>query len=211
MLRKYFLFPVVLAIACMLGGANQAMAQRYRGYGRAGVSRSYGWGGGGYYSGWRSPYYRNYYGSYNRPYYNTYRPNYYGSGYYPYYSGYTTYPYYNSYSSYYPYYNSYPSYAPLTTYVDPYTANNTTTVVSNNRASVEVTVPVANAQVWFDNSLTTQTGTDRWFQTPPLSSASTYHLRARWQQNGRTITQDKNVTVAPNQTAVVHFEANGTY
>jgi len=218
MLRKYFLFPVVLAIVCMLGSANNAIAQRYRGRGNAAVNQNYGWRG-GYSGGYRSPYYSNYNRSYYRPYYNTYRPYYYNSWYrpyyygtgYPYYSGYNTYPYYNSYSSYYPYYNSYPSYSPLTTYVDPYTAGNTTTVVSDNRASVEVTVPVPNAQVWFDNSLTTQTGTERSFQTPPLSGATTYHLRARWQQDGRTIVQDKNVTVTPNQTSVVHFTANDTY
>jgi uncharacterized protein (TIGR03000 family) len=65
----------------------------------------------------------------------------------------------------------------------------------DNRAHIRVLLPAADAQVWLDGKLMTETGTERRFVTPVLDSKSTYtyRVRARWrgpngmQEDTRTI------------------------
>jgi uncharacterized protein (TIGR03000 family) len=82
----------------------------------------------------------------------------------------------------------------------------TTPAAPDNRAHVTVRVP-AGAQVWFDDRATTQTGTFRQYQSPPLTPGEhyTYEVRARWQQDGREVTQSKNVSVTAGSYADVNF------
>jgi uncharacterized protein (TIGR03000 family) len=72
-------------------------------------------------------------------------------------------------------------------------------------ARVEVILSDPHARVWFDGALTRETGTDRLFSTPPLTSSGTYRIRAAWMDAGREVIQEKVVNVDPNQTTIVDF------
>jgi uncharacterized protein (TIGR03000 family) len=150
----------------------------------------------------------------------------YGSwGYYPYYDGY-----YNDF--YYPYvwlgsggdpgYDDYPyygdqslssrdSYAPFTppagsslSFYPPPAA----TQQPNTDAHVSVDVP-ADAQVWFDGQPTRSTGPTRLFHSPPLTPGKNYRyeIRARWNENGREVTQTQQVEVTAGARVTVDFPA----
>ncbi len=72
-------------------------------------------------------------------------------------------------------------------------------------ANIEVILPDPQARVWFDGTLTRETGTDRQFTTPSLTTSGTYRIRASWTEAGREVIQEKVVNVTPNQTTVVDF------
>jgi uncharacterized protein (TIGR03000 family) len=155
-----------------------------------GTSRAnfFGWGGYGY----------------GYPYYSYY-PGYYGGWGYPYYS-YYSYPSYWSYPSYY----SYPAYTvvPQTTgyqsfYYAPEAAANQQ---QDRRVRVEVLAP-QDAEVWFDNFKTQQTGTTRLFQSPPVEPNYdyTYDIRAKWMDNGRPVERTRKVTARAGQQVKVDF------
>ena len=130
------------------------------GYHAGAYHGGYHYGDGRYYGGYRYPYARPYYGSY---------------GYYPY------------------LYNAYPSYdygaAPLyygdATYGTPSSGTYQAfypppevTIPSDTSAHVTVTVP-EGAEIWFDDTATTSTGTVRQFNSPPLTSGNhSYQIRA---------------------------------
>jgi len=213
MFNRFFLVGALLSIAGLFLGENDAQAQRggggyrgggggYRGgsfggygggYGRGGYGLGgyglggYGLGGyglGGYHGGWYSPY-RYGYGSG------------YGSGY-----GYGSYYGDSGYSSY-PSYSYAPDYYPSTSfYYDP--ALQTT---NDGSARIRVILPDSSARVMFDGHATQQVGTDRIFQTPPLSRDATnsYRIRATWMQNGREMSRERVVNVTPGQMSVVDF------
>src|SRR5581483_7157551 len=126
------------------------------------------------------------------PYYGGYYGRGYGYGYSPYYSGYDYgySPYYSDSTS---YYYSPPAYS--------YSSPNTTTAEfgeeqearNANVANIRVHVP-ANAELWFEDSRTNQTGSDRTFVSPPLdpNRTFTYTLRAKWRDaNGRDMDQTR--------------------
>ncbi len=75
-----------------------------------------------------------------------------------------------------------------------------------NRAYIRVHVP-ADAQVYFENTATTQSGPDRLFSTPPLDPNQnySYQISARWMQNGREVRQDRTVQLTPGHTVDVNF------
>jgi len=66
-----------------------------------------------------------------------------------------------------------------------------------------MTVP-ADAEVWFDGTKTTTAGPVREYQSPPQTPGQqyTYEVKARWQENGREVTQTQQVDVS----AGGHFE-----
>lgn len=172
MLRKLFLIPAVLSLACLLATANFAEAQRRGGGGYRGGGYRGGYGGGvGVYigPGWG-------YGGYYRPYYA---------------GGYVT----PSYSYY---------YDPGVTYVQPGTY---VAPAPMDYANIRVNLPDAAARVWFDGNATQQTGTNRLFSTPTLTqgATATYTIRAAWMQQGREVTQERQVSVGPGQTFTVDF------
>jgi uncharacterized protein (TIGR03000 family) len=148
-----------------------------------------------------------------------YHPGY-NYGYYPFYPSYGYYPPYSFYPSYdlgygsasdlgdldsyggvAPSYSSdYQTLEPLST-VSPHTAS----AQADTTAHVTVRVP-ANAQLWFEGSITTSTESVREFQSPPLSPGRyTYEIRARWTENGRDIMQTQEVAVSPGVHATVDF------
>jgi uncharacterized protein (TIGR03000 family) len=73
-------------------------------------------------------------------------------------------------------------------------------------AVVSVHVP-AEAQVWFDGSETQQAGTDRTFQSPPLTPGKTFHytVRARWTDGGKAFEQFQMVTVQAGRQSQIRF------
>jgi uncharacterized protein (TIGR03000 family) len=65
----------------------------------------------------------------------------------------------------------------------------------DNRAKITVTVP-ADAEVYFDGTETTETGSERVFTTPPLAPGTeyTYSIRAVWTKGGKPVEQTRKVT-----------------
>jgi uncharacterized protein (TIGR03000 family) len=181
-----------------------------------------GWHGG---HAWRSDGWGHYGGWYGRGYYGGFYPGWYGLGDYPYYGyGYGDY-------GYYPYgVSTYPSYGPTDSYYDvdaspvpptpgtapqygsyaPPAVDNAAPTVGN-AAHVTVRVP-ADAQLWFQNTLTRQQGTVREFQSPQLAPGKdyVYDVRARWRENGRDIDQTRHVEVHAGSQLTVDFIAPTT-
>ena len=191
-----------------------------------------GYYGHGYYGGYRG-YYRPYYGGYyGRGYYGRgygygglgllglyglgygYSPwwygggllgNYYGTGGY-----YGSSPYYST-PSYYgstPYYygdSGYYDYVPQTTpsYDDSLPAP------TSAPAHINVSVP-ADAQIWVNGQKVDSTGTTRSLTTPALSPGNqyTYDVKATWNDNGKPMTQTRQVIVTAGSDANVSFPSN---
>jgi uncharacterized protein (TIGR03000 family) len=182
-----------------------------------------GWNRGGWYGGWNRGYYPywggGWYGGSYRPYYGYSYPSYgysypsYGYSY-PYgYADYSAPNYAYSYTPGYSYstpsnpYSYAPSIAPylaeIQSYQSLYPPSSTT---GDTRAHVQVNVP-SNAQVWFEGTLTQQGGMSRTFESPELMPGRTYtyHIRARWMDNGQPRDQTRLVTVHAGQLATVDF------
>jgi uncharacterized protein (TIGR03000 family) len=77
---------------------------------------------------------------------------------------------------------------------------------SSGPAAVNVRVP-ADAQVWFDDSPTQQTGERRQYQSPPLATGKdyTYDVRARWTDGGRVVDETRHITVQANGVTTIDF------
>jgi uncharacterized protein (TIGR03000 family) len=73
-------------------------------------------------------------------------------------------------------------------------------------ARLTVKVP-ADAEVKFDGYKTTSTGPVRRFETPLLARGKpyTYEVQARWQENGRDVTQKKEVSVSAGGDIQIDF------
>jgi uncharacterized protein (TIGR03000 family) len=71
-----------------------------------------------------------------------------------------------------------------------------------------VRVPDPNAQIWFQNYLTHQTGTIRHFKSDNLTSGQTYtfHIRAVWNQNGQPIEATRDVQAVAGQHVLVNLD-----
>jgi uncharacterized protein (TIGR03000 family) len=73
-------------------------------------------------------------------------------------------------------------------------------------AFVTVRVPSADAEVWFDDHRTQQAGLERVFESPALQAGKySYHVRAKWRQNGKDMEQTRTVQVQPGQRVMVDF------
>jgi uncharacterized protein (TIGR03000 family) len=198
MLRKWFSYGgmLLLAGAAILATPGSGLAHG---------------GGGGHFGGahFGGAHFGGYHYGYPRAYY----------GYHHYH-----YPYYG-YSSYYPpYYDSYGYLGPGTGYelryyggsgdeapyysngYEAYSSPATGTDQPDNIAHVTVNVP-ADALVWFDDTLTTSTGSGREYQSPPLTPDHqyTYEVRARWDENGHEVTQTQKVKVTAGAHVRVTF------
>jgi uncharacterized protein (TIGR03000 family) len=144
--------------------------------------------------------------------FRTYRPNYgiYG---YPYYGAYGYDPYY--YDAY-PYTSVSPTYD--SDYNGPYTAampneaDNSAAAAPpsspDNTAHVTVSVP-ADARIFVDGTPMTSTGPVRQFHSPPLAPGRqyTYNFEARWNDDGREITQKQKVDVSAGAHPNVTFQS----
>jgi len=205
MFTKYILIPAVMSLAGLLMSPMDALAQHRGSHSGGHVSRGGGGhvahGGthfrGGYYGG---GYYGGGYYGYNRGWW----PGYYSSYYWPSYSPY----WYDNYTYAYPS-GSYTYSAPTTSYYyAPPTPSQSyvgAAPVAASAATIRVILPDPQAQVWFNDNATTQTGPSRLFNTPPLTSSGTYAIRASWMQGGQEMAADRTVTVSPGQSLVVDF------
>jgi len=125
-----------------------------------------------------------------------------GPGYGPYYRGYGYAP------SYYdgtPGYPNYPQPVPLVPRTQIRHSNYPAPV--QDFVNVTVLLPAADAQVWFENKLTTQRGMERLYESPPLAPnhSHTYTIKARWMENGKAVTQERQVSVQAGQDVTVNF------
>lgn len=76
------------------------------------------------------------------------------------------------------------------------------------QAVIDVRVPTAEAEVYFEGNETRQKGARRVFQSPPVEPGTTYFykVRAKWKQaDGTVADQERSVAVRANETAVVDF------
>jgi uncharacterized protein (TIGR03000 family) len=75
-----------------------------------------------------------------------------------------------------------------------------------NTASLTVRVP-ADAEIWFDDTKMTQTGTIREFVTPQLTPDKeySYMTRARWTANGKVFDQTHKISFRAGQAILVDF------
>jgi uncharacterized protein (TIGR03000 family) len=71
---------------------------------------------------------------------------------------------------------------------------------------ITVKLPQANAEVLVDGKPTTQTGTDRTFESPPLEAGTYYKytVTARWMEDGKPI--EKSQTAIGTRGGKVHLE-----
>jgi len=78
-----------------------------------------------------------------------------------------------------------------------------------NAAGFMVRVPDPNAEVWFQDHKTQQQGTVRFYESAALNpnQSYTFHLRAKWTQNGRVVDQSRDVQVRPGHGVTVNFSA----
>jgi uncharacterized protein (TIGR03000 family) len=72
--------------------------------------------------------------------------------------------------------------------------------------SIDVRVP-ANAQVFFDDEPTRQSGELRTFTTPTLSGDRSYHytVRAKWEENGKPVERKQTIEFRTGRRVVVDF------
>jgi uncharacterized protein (TIGR03000 family) len=214
-MRSFFAAAAMACGVSLFLWAAPANAQRYYGGGwRAGGVYRGGWYGGyrGYYGGYRTYGYgwRGYGAGVYGPYYG------WGYGYSPYYYGYSPYNYgYPTYASVYTRYN----YMPDLYYSTPMVAGPSSIVRqsfyaptgTSNQATVRVLLPDANAKVTFDDTATTQTGTDRVFNTPALDPAKSYSytVQATWMEGDKEVTRKKDVRIAAGANTTVDFRTPG--
>src|SRR5579883_3342705 len=76
----------------------------------------------------------------------------------------------------------------------------------DNMAHLLVIVP-ENAELWFNGTKTTQTGPQREFVSPVLTPGKhySYEIKARWQENDKTVEQVRTVHVQANDWQTVDF------
>src|SRR5262249_828522 len=87
----------------------------------------------------------------------------------------------------------------------PSTPSTNAPLKPDSAAHISIQVP-ADAEVRIDGALV-GTGAVREYETTPLKSGFTYTyvIRARWEQDGNTITQTRNVDVAAGGRVTVRF------
>jgi uncharacterized protein (TIGR03000 family) len=82
---------------------------------------------------------------------------------------------------------------------------------TGNTATVCVVVP-EGAQLWFGDQGTKQTGSVRYFESPPLTPGRKYYydVKARWRDaNGKEVTRTRQVAVRANAVVTVDFTQPG--
>lgn len=80
-----------------------------------------------------------------------------------------------------------------------------------NRAQIIIAAP-ADARIFFDDTLTTQTGTTRTFTTPPLTPGMEfgYSIKGEVVRDGHPVSEIQQVRLRAGQTVRVDFSALGT-
>jgi uncharacterized protein (TIGR03000 family) len=75
-----------------------------------------------------------------------------------------------------------------------------------SQAHLRIFVP-ADAKVWVEDVVTTQTGSTRYFTSPQLSGDKeyVYHMKAQWQKDGRSVSREQQVTIHAGDWVTVDF------
>jgi uncharacterized protein (TIGR03000 family) len=79
-------------------------------------------------------------------------------------------------------------------------------VQASRSAAITVKAPT-NSKIWFDGTLMAAGGTVRQYFSPPLAPGHkyVYEIQARWNRNGREVTQSKRVEVSSGAQVSVDF------
>jgi uncharacterized protein (TIGR03000 family) len=198
----------VLAVAALLTSAPAASAQHHGGFSGgghfAGGYHGSGYGGhnmGGYNHGFNHGYYNRGYGwggyGYGYPGFGLYLGlggydgGYYGGGYGGGYGGYSG-------------YNSSPGYA----YSTPDMGAPAQQPTAPNPNVAHLVIQAApGAQVWIENTPVQQNTPIRELDSPPLEPGQVYHytIKAQWNANGQSVTQERSVNVKAGQVSFVDF------
>jgi uncharacterized protein (TIGR03000 family) len=204
-MRKTMLM-LALAACAVLASSSDAFAQRRGGgfgigigggSGYGGYNRGYGFGNYGYGNGYYGNGFGNYgYGNglYNSRYYGGYNSS-------PYYGGVYTQPYYGAPSYDFPPVAQNPG---VNTYQSSYEP------IQPQTARIMIMVPQPDATIWFNGAATTQQGMERVFATPPLEGNGpfSYTIRARWNENGKSVERERRINVQVGQTSNVDFRTD---
>lgn len=77
---------------------------------------------------------------------------------------------------------------------------------SDHTAHVTLSAP-ADAEIWFNGTKATTTGSVRNYDTPPLTPGSryAYEIRSRWKENGHEVTQTQQVKFTAGSHVIVSF------
>jgi uncharacterized protein (TIGR03000 family) len=77
---------------------------------------------------------------------------------------------------------------------------------TSNVVRMNIRVP-AKAEVWFDGSKTSETGSLRSFVTPPLERGKeySYEIRTRWTEDGRPVEQTRKINIRPGDRLTLDF------
>jgi uncharacterized protein (TIGR03000 family) len=130
----------------------------------------------------------------------------------------------------YPYVYPYPVYPPPLQPIDDETVADETTFPSHQGRDVlipfptgemkkapldagviVVRVPTEFTKVLFDGERTYTTGLKRYFVTPSLTSGKIYHyaLTVSWEEDGRTVSKERDIAVQAGTTVVLDFRSKG--
>ena len=76
---------------------------------------------------------------------------------------------------------------------------------------IDVVIP-PRAEITFENERTTQTGSRRLFISPPIRAGQnyTYHIKAKWTENGREVTRSRTVPVHAGERVMVDLTSTST-
>jgi uncharacterized protein (TIGR03000 family) len=90
---------------------------------------------------------------------------------------------------------------------DPNLAPPTAPPPASGTAQIQVLLPDADGEVWFDGRKTRQLGNTRLFATPQLEpgKAYSYQVSAAWHQNGKLVGDERTIEVAAGRTVIVDF------
>jgi uncharacterized protein (TIGR03000 family) len=101
----------------------------------------------------------------------------------------------------------YASQRPGPTIIRPHTES-TQAESASTAMPVHIEIRVApDAEIWFDDAKTTQSGTVREFVSPPMSPGRdyTYEIRARWKVDGNEVSQNRRITVHAGEQVSISF------
>jgi len=190
------------------GGIGIGVGRGFGGYSGYGGYRGYsGYGGYGGYGGYRPYLGSGFYGSYYPRSYGGYSTGYYSTPGYSYYSA----PSYSYYTPSYSYANT-PSISGFGGTPESYQSFYPPESANDNIVHVRVSVPSPDAEVWFEGTPTQQRGVTREFESPELAPGRsyTYHIRARWMDNGQMRDETRALKVQPGQFMTVDFNRPDT-
>jgi len=96
-----------------------------------------------------------------------------------------------------------------TTYYETVPTVSSPVVPVGQYATINVSVPKLDTQIWLGSTLMNQTGMERVYQSTPLEVGSTYTytITARWMSGGKQVEQIRTVDVRAGKTSNVEFLA----